>query len=87
MDEFEPDPNRKLPPLSAAILPIVVPFLLIMIGTTVTSIRGKAKETDYPLSGEIVLMFGDKHVALAVGAVIGIFLALRYRPSNMQIPK
>ncbi len=87
MAEFEPDPERKLPPLSAAILPVVIPFLLIMAGTIVTSLWGKATETEYPLAGEIVLMLGDKHVALAVGALIGVVLAVRYRAAETELSK
>lgn len=87
LTEFEPDPERRLPPLSAAILPVVIPFLLIMIGTIVTSLWGKSTDTDYPLAGQIVLMLGDKHAALAVGALVAVVLALRYRPAGMELPK
>lgn len=87
MEEFEPDPNRKLPPLSMALLPIVIPFLLIMIGTIVTSIWGKPNETEYNLFGDLALMFGDKHLALAVGALLGVVLAVRYRPPSMELSK
>jgi len=87
MSEFEPDPERKLPPLPVSILPVVVPFLLIMAGTLVTSFWGKASETDYPLAGEMILMLGDKHMALAVGALIGVILAVRYRPAGTELPK
>ena len=87
LTEFEPDPERRLPPLSAAILPVVIPFLLIMMGTIVTSLWGKSTDTDYPLAGQIVLMLGDKHAALAVGALVAVVLALRYRPAGMELPK
>ena len=87
LTEFEPDPERRLPPLSAAILPVVIPFLLIMMGTIVTSLWGKSTDTDYPLAGQIVLMLGDKHAALAVGALVAVVLALRYRPEGMELPK
>lgn len=86
-DEFEPDPNRKLPPLWAALLPIVVPFALIMIGTIITSIWGKPSNTSYAWHLEAILMFGDKHMALAVGALIGVILAVRYRPPHLEVPK
>ena len=86
-EEFESDPQRTLPPLAVAVLPIVIPFLLIMTGTIMTSIYGKPKEFDYPLVGEGLLMFGEKNFALAVGALVGILLALKYRPLNLSIPK
>jgi GntP family gluconate:H+ symporter len=87
LEECAPDPNRPLPPLCTALLPIVVPFLLIMAGTIVSAIIGKPGEDPYPLAGEFVLMLGDKNLALAVGAVIAILLALRHRPEGLTISK
>lgn len=89
--EEEVDPNRILPSLKLALLPIVVPFLLIAVGTIVKS-GGLASlasllklEMKLASLDEILLLLGDKNIALAVGAVIAVLVALKYRPAQMAI--
>lgn len=86
-EEFAPDPKRRLPSLSVSLLPIVIPFALIMVGTIMVSMHGQPTGTHYELPGQVLLMFGDKNVALAIGALIAIVVALRFRPSGLAMPK
>jgi GntP family gluconate:H+ symporter len=89
--EEEADPNRILPSLKLALLPILVPFLLIAVGTVVKSgglaPLSSALKLEMPLANvtEILLLLGDKNIALAVGAVIAVLVALKYRPAQMAI--
>ncbi len=89
-DDFEPDPNRVLPPLLIALLPIVIPFLLITAGTIVKSVfyeAARAPEFTHPLWATVVLLFGDKNIALAVGAMTAMLLALAFRPLHLTLAK
>ncbi|MCS5539993.1 MAG: GntP family permease [Roseibacillus sp.] len=86
-EEFESDPGRQLPSLGISLLPIVVPFVLIMAGTIVVSLHGKATDADYALGGQIVLLLGNKNMALGVGALIAILILVKHRPPGLAIPR
>lgn len=69
-DEAEeyPAPARRLPPLGVALLPILVPLVLIASG----AFAGLAG-----VENEVVDFFGDANVALFIGLLIAFVLARR----------
>ena len=89
-DEFEADPHRELPPLLISLLPIVIPFVLITIGTIVNTTffeAAQAEDFSHPGWAAALLTFGDKNIALAVGAMIALLVALQFRPTSLPISK
>lgn len=68
------------PPLLLALLPIVLPILLIALGSTQATFG-------LPLTGPLVAaieLLGDRNVALAVAAVVALGL-LRYAPAGHDV--
>ena len=65
--------DRTLPPTLLALLPIIVPVILLAVG----SILAAQVPEGQPVSA-FISMLKDKNLALIVGATIGLFLLARY---------
>ena len=69
LPEVEKEEERKLPGLGWSIFPILLPLILISVGTFVK------------MQGEVpdwLVMLSDKNIAMALGAGIAMILASRY---------
>jgi len=67
-------PERELPPFAFAILPVILPILLISAASTVAAMQGF--KVDYPGLYATIEFMGNRNVALLIGAVISIFLVM-----------
>ncbi|WP_146575790.1 GntP family permease [Neorhodopirellula pilleata] len=78
LPEVDPadDPENSAtsrPPLSMALAPILLPVLLITIGSVIRSTKWKPNES-WSETVDFVLSLGDKNIALGIGCVIAFVL-------------
>lgn len=72
-------PEETLPPLWLALLPIVLPVLLIS-GSTIADVVTLSPETS-----RLVRTFGHPNIALALAAAIGLATVTRYRAPEQSL--
>ena len=70
--------ESQLPPLLLSLLPIILPVIFIAGSTLYKQL---AESTDGAL-GIWIATLGNKNIALAIAAVMALFLAVKYRLSN-----
>lgn len=86
-DQWEdiPEASHRLPPFWLAILPVVVPVLLIAANTAATAIAGDPETmtaAERSLVG-VAGILGNPNLALLASAVIALFMVARYRGRTM----
>jgi GntP family gluconate:H+ symporter len=70
-------PESELPPFWMAILPVVLPILLISAASTVKAIKGFALQ--HPSASTAIEFLGNRNTALLIGAGFAIALVMRQR--------
>ena len=68
-------PESELPSFLASILPVILPILLISAASTAAAIKGFA--TEQPFLAGAIEFFGNRNVALLVGAFLAVLLLVR----------
>jgi gluconate transporter len=66
--------NKKLPPFWTSMLPIIIPVLLILLGTATAAVADPVPP--------IIAFIGDRMVALLIGALCACGLAYKYLPAE-----
>lgn len=79
--------NRPLPSLVASLLPIVLPVLMIAMGTLVNVLTAGDSPAGWALAlKQPMVLLGDPNAALLVAAVTSVFVYLRQcRPSHERL--
>lgn len=80
LEEMMARPESQLPSLTAALTPVVLPLILIAMGSLASIM--KLRETSHTLYAWIEF-FGDRHVALLIGAGLAMALVMRQRKIGM----
>ena len=68
-------PESELPSFTASILPVILPILLISAASTAAAVKGFA--TEQPFLAGAIEFFGNRNVALLVGAFLAVLLLVR----------
>jgi len=68
-------PESELPSFTASILPVILPILLISAASTAAAMKGFAAEQ--PILAGTIEFFGNRNVALLVGAFLAVLLLVR----------
>ncbi len=77
--------NRELPPVWLSLCPILLPVLLITIGTALDALPVAAAEGGFSfqsLTLGFIQALGDKNIALILGAAVGLAMLLSSRSSE-----
>lgn len=81
----EPLPENQLPPLTLALMPIVLPVLLISASTTVEALRKAAlAPTIVEDLSQGFQLFGDPNMALFLAMIIAVALYRRYKQASRE---
>lgn len=70
--------NVKLPPFGVAVLPVLVPVILILISSTWDSIGG---------TPDFVKFLGDKSISMLIAALTAQIIGLKYNMDNNGVKK
>lgn len=80
-DPPEPVEEARLPPLGLALLPVVLPVVLISANTMAVALAGPAEgmAENWRRAVGVTAILGNPNLALMFSAVIGLFMVARYR--------
>jgi GntP family gluconate:H+ symporter len=70
-------PESELPPFALAILPVVLPIILISTASTLNAIKGFAAAN--PAFFRTIEFLGNRNVALLIGVAISVYLVMRQK--------
>lgn len=75
--------ESELPPLSMALLPVVLPVILIA-ANTIAGVIAQEEDATWEAILSLTGILGNPNLALIFSAAISIFLVIRYRRSNLS---
>jgi GntP family gluconate:H+ symporter len=76
---------RKLPPLWLAVLPILLPVVLLSLATVLQMNGGSfGLPSSWHLVERLVDELGDKHVALGIATLIALVMRWQYAPASVD---
>ena len=87
MQKWDDVTDRDLPNLWLSMTPIILPLILLSGKTIITGIAGSTGLTLPAAISSIVSLFGDKNVALTLGASVGLFTLFQTKGGGQMAVK
>jgi GntP family gluconate:H+ symporter len=81
--EPEPLPDEHLPPLWLALLPVVLPVILISMNTIAAAVATDTQNTAHRIS-DITAILGNPNMALLISAVIAMYVLAHQRKLTLK---